>query len=914
MSGNERASAAGPDVELLEAPHALSADEALARLGTGRGGLSRTEAADRLARFGPNALPRARPAGVFRIFARQFRSPLIYILLLAALVSLLLEEWTDATFIAIVLLINAVIGTAQEHSAERSAEALQAMVVPHARVLRDGEDVQIDAPELVPGDMVLLESGDKVPADLRLVPGGSLQIDESLLTGESLAVGKSPESVLPLETSMGDRVNLAFAGSLVVGGRALGVVTATGVRTQLGRIAEAVLTTSAVKPPLLVRMDRFTTRIAFAVAAAVVLLAGVAFARGTPIGEVFFMAVALAVSAIPEGLPVALTVALSIGARRMSRRRVIARRLVAVEALGSCTYVASDKTGTLTLNEQTVAAIVLPGERPWTVTGAGIIPEGEVLAPDLPASGPARAAVTRLARAVALCNDGFLGRRDGGWVSHGDAVDVALLVFAHKAGVNRAELEAEAPRVAELAFEAERQYAVSANVCGGRVELFVKGAAERVLPMCARMATLDGDVPLAAALARRQADEAAAAGYRVLAVASGPARPERGDALSPDALDGLVLLGFIGMIDPLRPEARRSVEACHGAGITVAMVTGDHPGTSLAIARNLSLAERADEVVTGTQLAAAAQAGETALDALVRDGRVFARVEPRQKLEIVESLRRQGHFVAVTGDGANDAPALRVANIGIAMGGRGTDLARETADLILTDDDFSSIVAGVEEGRIAYGNVRKVIFLLISTGAAEVLLFLLAIAAGLPLPLLPAQLLWLNLVTNGIQDVALAFEPGEGGELQRRPRPPREPIFDRLMLQRTLLSAAVTGGIGFAVFAWLLDQGWEVDSARNTLLLLLVLFENVQAGNSRSETRSLLALSPLRNPILLLGTIAAQLIHIAAMYTPGLREVLRVEPVPLAQWAALLALALTLFVAMEVHKLVWRRSRRGGAT
>lgn len=897
---------------LLGAPYALPTEHVLAALGSNPRGLTRAEASARLGQFGRNALPRAKPPGVSAVFLRQFLSPLIYILLFAVAISLFLGDWSDAGFIAAVLLINAVIGTAQEYSAERSAEALRALVVSKARVTREGEDFEVDAEELVPGDVVLLESGMKVPADLRLLSSAALEMDESLLTGESLPVAKDPERVLDAYATVGDRVNMAFAGTLVTRGRASGVVASTGARTQLGRIATSVTAAVSAKPPLLVRMDRFTKRIALVIGIAVVFLGAASLARGSAASDVFFMAVALAVSAIPEGLPVALTVALAIGARRMSRRRVIARRLVAVEALGSCTFIAADKTGTLTLNELTARKVLFAGHGPWDVTGEGTVPEGEVLLPSAVDAAQGRALVERLAVAVALCNDGFLGRRDGGWVSHGDAVDVALLALAHKAGVTRPAVEAQCPRWAEIPFEAERRFAATLHRCAGESRAFVKGASERVLPMCHRMATVNGDVPIDMAALEDQANALAARGHRVLAAASGTVGIESGAEFVPERLAGLVFLGFVGMIDPLRPETRASVMACRQAGIDVSMVTGDHPVTALAIARELGFADRMDQVVTGPQLKAAAGQGERAVDDLIRGARVFARVEPQQKLEIVKSLMRLGHFVAVTGDGANDAPALRAANIGVAMGLRGTDVARETADLILTDDNFASIAAGVEEGRITYANVRKVIFLLVSTGAAEVFLFFLAIVAGLPLPLLPVQLLWLNLVTNGIQDVALAFEPGEGGELRRPPRDPREPIFNRLMVERTLLSALVIGGVTFLAYRWMLNDGWDLSRARNGILLLMVLFENVQAGNSRTETRSVLQLSPLRNPILLFGTLIAQLVHIGALYTPGLREVLRTQPVSLGEWGILLAVALSLFGIMEGYNALHRTSRAPG--
>jgi magnesium-transporting ATPase (P-type) len=899
---------------VVNAAHTLSAQDACSALATTQRGLDSAEAVARIERFGPNELPRARPAGVGRVFFRQFLSPLVYVLLLAAAVSSAMSDWTDAAFILAVLFVNASIGAVQEYGAERSAEALRAFVVAKAYVVRDGEEHEIRAEEIVPGDVVLLEAGTKVPADLRLISNREIEVDESLLTGESLAVAKTAGVVLDAETAVADQRNMAFAGALVTRGRAHGVVVRTGGRTRLGQIAALITTADTAKPPLLVRMDRFTKRIAVAVGVAVMLLGAVSVARGGSAGEVFMLAVALAVSAIPEGLPVALTVALAIGARRMGRRKVIARRLVAVESLGSCTFIASDKTGTLTMNELTVRKLALGGEDAWEVTGHGVTPDGGVVLPAGVATTAARALVERVSIASVLCNDGFFGQRDGAWVHHGDAVDVALLVMANKVGVSHATVAVTHPRVAEIPFEPEHRFAATLHRAGDVLHAVVKGAGEQVLPMCSRMATLDGDVSLDAHVAalEQHATDLAAKGFRVLALAEGAIALPDDDvsAFGPRDLRGLVFLGFVGMIDPLRPEAGDAVRACRAAGIEVAMVTGDHPVTALAIARELGFAERAEQVVTGAELAKLSTRGADAIDAAVRVARVFARVEPSQKLEIVRSLIRMGHFVAVTGDGANDAPALRAAHIGVAMGQRGTDVARESAELILTDDNFATIVAGVEEGRVAYANVRKVIFLLISSGAAEIVLFVLATAAGLPLPLWPVQLLWLNLVTNGIQDVALAFEPGEGGELGRPPRPPGEPIFDRLMVERTVVAAAWMAVVSFVSYRWMLGAGWDVPTARNGVLLLMVLFENVQAGNSRSETTSLFRLSPFRNRLLFGGTVLAQLVHIAAMHTPGVREVLHLEPVPLEQWLVTLGLALSLFVVSEAHKTVIRRRRR----
>ena len=886
--------------------HARCASEVLQALDVSHAGLSHAEVARRLLRFGYNLLPRAEPPSLLRVFLRQFLSPLIYILLIAAVVSLFLREWTDAGFIFLVLLINAAVGTWQEHSAQRSALALRQLVAARVRVVRGGDTFEIDAEEIVPGDIVLLESGCKVPADLRLFETHGFETDESLLTGESLAVAKDARATLPEDCALAERVNMAFAGTMVTRGRAHGAVVATGLATELGRIASAVLTGEIAKPPLLARMERFTLRIAVAIGVAVLLMAAIALARGTPPVEIFFLAVALAVSAIPEGLPVALTVALAVGMQRMAKRRVIVRKLVAVETLGSCTFIASDKTGTLTVNELTARRVVLPGMETLQVSGEGTRPEGEVSISTGRPLIAQMAGLRRLCRAAVLANEAFLGQRDGDWIHQGDAVDIGLLVMAHKAGVTLA-LKEECEELGAIAFEPELRYCASLNLCEGARLAFSKGALETVLPMCAQMATPHGDLPLDAAAIEQAALALAEDGYRVLALAEGPVCLEQGATLGHQHLQGLTFLGLVGMIDPLRAEAARAVAQCRKAGIEVSMVTGDHPVTAFAIACQLGMANDKVQVITGAQLREAAEAGDAAVDLFTANARVFARVEPQQKLDIVRSLIRNGQVVAVTGDGANDAPALRAAHVGVAMGRSGTDVARETADIIVTDDNFASIVAGVEEGRIAYANVRKVIFLLVSTGAAEIVLFTLALLSGLPLPLVAVQLLWLNLVTNGIQDVALAFEPAEGRELDRPPRPPREPVFDRLMLERVVLSAAVIGGLAFAAFHTALAQGYALEEARNATLLLMVLFENVQAFNSRSETLSVFSHNPLRNRLLLYGTLAAQCIHIAAMSAPGVQQVLSVQTVSPLLWLQLLALALLLLAAMEAHKALRRR-------
>ena len=880
-------------------PHSETAENILDSLSTSHHGLSLSEAEQRLKQYGLNTFPKVKQPGLLNIFIYQFASPLIYVLLAAAALSIVIEEWSDAGFIFAVLTINAVIGTVQEYSAQQAAAALQDLVKTCSRILRAGDSYEIQSEELVPGDIVLLESGDRVPADMRLLTANNLEVDESLLTGESLSVIKNSEVILDEETDLADRQNMVFAGSLVVRGRAHAVVVTTALLTELGNIAASVLGKTASKAPLLIRMEKFTHRVAIIVGVAALIMASIALMQGMPINEVFLLAVALAVSAIPEGLPVALTVALAVGMRRMAKRNVIVQKLVAVEALGSCTYIATDKTGTLTVNQLTVKKIVLPNNDEWHISGEGIVPEGIISNQDKALSLEEKKLLERLCQTAILSNEGFLGQRDNSWTSHGDAMDVALLVLAHKAGFDKDDIKERYLEKAVIPFESERQFAASLNNINSAEYASVKGAYEKLIPMCSSMASVNGDVEIDKKRITEQAENLAAQGYRVLALVSGEINQEN---FLNNKLSNLTFIALVGVIDPLRSEAKDAVIACQHAGIEVAMVTGDHPVTALAIARELGFANDESQVVTGNDLKLKSK-NINEFDNLVSTARVFARVEPTQKLNIVNSLQRNGHFVAVTGDGANDAPALKAAEVGVAMGKYGTDVARESSELIITDDNFSSIVAGIEEGRVAYNNVRKVIFLLISTGAAEIVLFTLALLTGLPLPLLAVQLLWLNLVTNGIQDVALAFEPAEGDELNHPPRSPKESIFNRIMIERVVLSAIVIGVTAFFVFQYLYTQGHSLDASRNGTLLLMVLFENIHVFNSRSETRSVFNHNPLRNHFLLFGTLAAQLIHIAAMYTPWISDVLRIQPVSLDYWFDMLFISITVLIAMELHKM-----------
>lgn len=880
--------------------HAERVDAVLERFGSdSEAGLSADEARRRLQQYGTNELPKERRAGLVAIFLRQFTDPLIYILLTAAAVSLAIGNASNAVFISLVLLLNALVGTFQDYKAESSARALQEKIRVRPRVVRNGKHEEIDGSELVPGDIVLLETGDAVAADIRLIESSSLRADESLLTGESTPVEKDAGAELNTDAAIGDRANMLHAGSAVIGGRATGIVVHSGTATEIGHIAESLTDATGGTPPLVLKLKRMTRWIGILTLGAITVLATIQLLQGVEPTQIFTLAVALAVAAIPAGLPVAITVALSVTSSRMADRNVIVRRLPAVEGLGSCTLIASDKTGTLTANQLTVRQVWLGQNSLTEISGEGLSVKGNVTTNGDELDDASRQQLQRFATAAALANEGEFTIENGEVVdSHGDSTDLAFLVLAQKAGLDQDELQRNYPVSERIPFDPAALFSATFNDYDGRLIAHVKGAPERVMEMCTGT-SLDSESTIDFDAVREQQHIWTEQGFRLLAAAAGEVKTAERDALS-----GLQFLGLAALIDPVRDEVPAAIERCHNAGVGVRMITGDHPGTALAIGRELNLAENEDEVLSGSVLT---EAGEQGSEKIER-ARVFARVEPLQKTEIVDALQEAGEFVAVTGDGVNDAPALRRANIGIAMGKDGTDVARNTADLILTDDNFASIVAGIEEGRVAYDNVRKVVWLLLATGAAEVLLFFLALGFGLPMPLTAVQLLWLNLVTNGIQDVALAFEKAEPDVLDRPPRPPDEPVFDRRMIEQVVLSGAYIGVVAFIVYFYLNQaMGMAESEARNMTLLLMVLFENIHVFSCRSERRSLFSVPIRNNPLLIGAVILAQGVHVAAMFTPGLSKVLDIQPVASRSWIILLGIAATLLLIDESAKLIKKR-------
>jgi calcium-translocating P-type ATPase len=887
---------------------ALSEDEIFSELKTSEKGLNQEEVKKRLGLYGENKLPEGKKVTLIQIILHQLLNPLIFILVAAAVASIVIGEGKDAIFIFLVIFINSALGTYQEFNAERSASSLQQLMKIKARVRRDGKETEVPSEELVPGDIVLLESGMKVPADMRLLEVSGLEIDESFLTGESIAANKQI-AVLQENLGVAERTNMAFAGATVMKGRGVGAVVSTGLDTQVGKISQDVTESASAKPPLVQRMERFIRQISIFIVALSVILGVVLRLQGMDFTAIFFFVVALAVSAIPEGLPVALTVALSIASKRMAKRNVIVRKLTSVESLGSCTVIASDKTGTLTVNEQTAKIIQLPNSSRYTIEGQGYNGEGKVVDSQKKSIEVSENnEISKIARIAVFANEASLTKENDKWSHHGDAMDVALLGMSYKLGVNPEKWLADEKPIGKIPYESERKFSASLYNVNDAVIIGTKGAVETILDFCTTMAVnnevteIDKDKILA------DADHLAKGGYRVLAFASGEYKEyQKKEVYDNEDIPALTYYGLVGFIDPLRPEAKESVEQCREAGIKVIMITGDHPETAGTIARELGIADDDTSVVTGQMLAEAGAYDSPAFAKLVASSSVFARVSPSQKLEIVDVLIRDGEFVAVTGDGVNDAPALKRANIGVAMGS-GTDVAKEVGSIIVVDDNFSSIVAGVEEGRFAFDNVRKVIYLLISTGAAEIILFLASIAAGLPLPLLAVQLLWLNLVTNGIQDVALAFEGGEPGAMKRPPRKPSEKIFNPFMINQTIVSGATMGLIVSGLWYYL-NTYTQMDElhARNLILLLMVFMQNFHAFNCRSERVSAFKVPLKRNIILAFGVLAAQGIHILSMQIPFMQNILRVEPVTFNEWLYILVLAIPILLAMEMFKYFRRK-------
>ena len=839
-------------------------------------GLTSEQVSQRQKRFGLNILPSKPDMTLFEHFLQQFKSPIIYILLIATLMALIIKEYTDAGFILLVLFLNAVIGTYQEYSASQKAKLLQNLIKTNVMALRDGEIQQIDSRQVVTGDILLFEPGTKVAADVRMTQTNNLTVDESLLTGESIDVNKDAHFLSDNEKLLiPERKNMLFAGTYISSGRAQGVVTAIGEHTEAGKIAQLLSKKSKAKIPLVEKMEKLSFTISIVIAIMVLVLFTIGFLKGMQFYALFLFSVALAVSTIPEGLPVAITVALTSASLSMSKRNVIIRKLAAIEGLGACTLIASDKTGTLTQNRLSVEYFISPNQVYDTNTLNDVH--------------------DKVYLASILCNEiRYEQSKEGGVDFSGDEVDIALAQFAANADDSYITSARSYRKIDEIPYEPVNRFSAVMMELDDTIFQFSKGSPETVLEHCNVTDEEKHDI-------LSDVDAWALKGYRTIALAYKESSDE-----STINLKNFTYLGFVAIIDPVREESPDAIKKAQEAGIKVVMITGDHPNTALSISQELGIASSNEEVMSEKELYEWEENGSKA-EAL-KDKSVFSRVTPAQKMKIVMAYQSLGHYVAVTGDGVNDAPALRHANIGVAMGKSGTDIAKASSDLILTDDNFASIVNGIEEGRRAHDNIRKVIYLLISTGFAELILVMLSFISGMPLPLLPVQLLWLNLVTNGIQDVMLGLEKAEPGLLKREPRSPREPIFNRLMLRRIMVGGLYIGIASFVLFYLLLQSGESVESARNIVLLLMVLFENVHVFNSRTEINYLHKIRYKSSMLLILLVIFTQLLHLACMHIPLMQTVLSTQPVSFDIWLELAIIALGLVVVMEFDK--WIRFRR----
>ncbi|HPX60269.1 MAG TPA: HAD-IC family P-type ATPase [Deltaproteobacteria bacterium] len=873
-----------------------SPDEVLTALETSAEGLSEQEAASRRVHFGPNRLVEEEGISRLMILLHQFTSPLIYILLISAVVTFLLKEYIDSGVILAVVLLNAVIGYTQEFKAEQSVRALKQLLVAKARVVRNGQEHEIPGSDLVPGDIVLLASGTRVPADLRLLHTNELRVDEAMLTGESLPVEKTVSAIGDSSLTHADQTNMAFMGTAVVNGRARGVVTATAAATVLGGIADEVRDIGLVKAPIQEKIEQFSKLVGLIVMGACVAIFAVGLLLGGTVREMFMVAVAAAVAAIPEGLPIVVTIAMAVGVARMAKHSAIVRKLPAVETLGSTTVICSDKTGTLTRNEMTVTRL-FDGRHIYEISGTGYEPKGELLREGRGLAADDDPDLAMLLRIGLLCNESFIYEQEGRFRVDGDPTEGALIVAALKGGLKCETEKGSYQQLAMIPFESERGYMATLHRDGGRNLVLVKGAPERVLEMCGLDSRqMDGVLDIAT--------EFAGQGMRVLAFAWKEIATDQEELSHQEAEHGLVFGGLQAMIDPPRDEAIEAIAGCKRAGIRVVMITGDHAVTARAIGRQLGIVEHAEDVLTGRELEAM---DDDQLFERVRQVSVYARVAPEHKLRITRQLIRHGHIVAMTGDGVNDAPALKAAHIGIAMGITGTDVAKEASDMVLANDNFASIFSAVREGRIVFDNLRKVTFFLIPTGVASIVSIIIAMILGLPVPYLPAQLLWINLVTNGLQDVSLAFEPGEKGIVRRPPRPPQEGIFSRLLLERTILVGLVIAvGIVWN-YTESLKAGSSIESARTVAVTTMVFFQFFQGWNSRSEYESIFRIKLLGNPFLFYSMIVSTIAHLAFIYAPPLQWIFRSVPLGAEEWVRILAVSASVLVVVELDK--WLRAR-----
>lgn len=854
-------------------------------LNTNIDGLTSSNALERLQKYGKNTLPKKKKDGVLKIFFSEFKDPIVILLLFTVVASFLANEVIDAIAILFIILVDVIMGTYQENKANNTAEALENLVKVKTKVIRDGKIIKIDSEDLTIGDYVILESGDKISADLRVVEAHNLMVDESILTGESVQVSKTNELVDKENATVNEQSNILFAGTNIVTGRCKAIVIAVALNTEIGKIANSINNTKEEKSPLTIRVEKFSKQISMLVIVIGIIIACLLISKDTPGHEIFLSVIALAVSAMPEGLPLALTMALTIASNKMAKKNVIVRKLNSVESLGSCTVIASDKTGTLTVNEQTAKKILLPNNLEYDITGTGYEIKGEVLGENLELAKEV-ATLGVLNNEASIDNDKLIG----------DSIDIAFLVLGQKLNIDTHDIKI----LDIIPYESENKYSAVFYEKDGECYCTVKGSLEKVKEFCNKINLTKEKIN--SNILDEQNERLAQNGYRVIAVASGKVKKQ--DNYCEYDINKLTFMGMVGFIDPIRKEVVGAIDECRGAGIKVLMITGDHPLTAFSIAKELKLTDDYEKVTTGLEVDEYLAKGKEEFDKFIQKKCIFTRVTPLQKLEIVESLKRQGEFVAVTGDGVNDAPALKSANIGIAMGS-GTDLARETANMIVIDDNFKSIVAGVKEGRIAYSNIRKIIYFLVSCGLAEVLFFCLAIIFDLPMPLVAIQLLWLNVVTDGIQDLALSFEKAENGIMKEKPRDPKEPLFDKYLFQEIIFSGLVIGFVVFAVWYYLVKLlGMDVNVARGYIMALMVFIQNIHVFNCRSEKNSAFSVPIKTNKLIGVAFLSSITLQVIVMEVPILSKFLQTSSIPISHLLLLFLMASCVLWIVEFYKQI----------
>ncbi len=853
-------------------------------LKTSETGLTTKDVQKRITKYGKNVLPKNKKASILEIFLKELMNPIELLLLIAVIASFMADEPIEGYVIISIVLIDLIMGTFQEYKANNTAEALSKLVTVKNKVLRDGEETIVDSSELVPGDFVFLESGDKISADLRIIESHNFTVDESILTGESLAVTKSSNVLSEKKLPIQEQTNMLFSGTSVVTGRAKAIVVATALKTELGKIADTINNTKKAKSPLTIRVEELSKQITILIVIIAVIITILLVSKGLPIQDIFLSVVALAVSAMPEGLPLALTMALTIASNHMAKHKVVAKTLHSVESLGSCTVIASDKTGTLTVNQQTAKKIVLPNGDLYNITGVGYDKTGQIIGEDI-------SNAKELAFLGVINNEANITAHE----YFGDSIDIAFLVLGKKLKVKNNSIKI----LDSIPYESENKYSAVFYEKNGETYCTVKGSLEKILSFCTKSNLVRKYDPK---ILENQNEEMAKEGLRVITLANG--KVPKKDSYTEQDIEKLTFMGMVGFIDPIRKEVIPAIKKCRTAGIKVLMITGDHPLTAFAIAKDLKLTTTYDEVTAGEEVDEYLAKGEEAFDKFIKSKIVYTRVTPLQKLEIIESLKRQGEFVAVTGDGVNDAPALRSANIGIAMGS-GTDIARETSKMIVLDDNFKSIVNGVLEGRVAYANVRKIIYFLISCGISEVLCFVLATLCNMDMPLVAIQILWLNVVTDGIQDLSLSFERAENDIMKEPPRNPKESLFDKSLLEQTMFSGLFIGLLLFGLWYYLVNiVMMDTATARGYVMTLMVFIQNIHVFNCRSEKKSAFSIPLKNNKLVVWGVLISIALQIIVMEVDILAKLLQTVSIPIMHLAGLFAFALVILIVVEAYKKI----------